>query len=79
MPLRAAPRRVVPVVDALEIGENCMSQFLVVNVRHFFFDMRVLMLMLMLMLMCHDYLILFVYRILFRLFPPPIRYRDDAD
>ena len=56
VPLRAAPRRVVPVVDALKIGEKDRKSaglnFCLPIFRHDFFDMSVLMLIWFNMLMC---------------------------
>lgn len=59
VPLRAAPRRVVPVVDALKIGEKDRKSaglnFWFAIFRHDIFDMSVLMLIWFNMLMCFSF------------------------
>lgn len=84
VPLRAAPRRVVPVVDALKIGEKDRKSaglnFWFAIFRHVFFDMSVLMLIWFNMLMCFFPEVLWcIFVFLFRLCPPPVLYQDDAD
>lgn len=85
VPLRAAPRRVVPVVDALKIGEKDRKSaglnFWFAIFRPDIFDMSVLMLIWFNMLMCFFFseVLWCIFVFLFRLCPPPVLYQDDAD